>query len=111
MIIDNLVPSLERYVPAPGGTRLLSAVLPTGTALAGETPGKPPPMPAGFENAFQLGDPPGMHTTDTIDYAYVASGEIWLELDDGAETLVRAGDFVTQDGTRHACTIAHLSRS
>lgn len=45
---------------------------------------------------------PTMHTTDTIDFSVVLSGEIWLELDDGAETLVHAGDCVVQNGTRHA---------
>jgi len=30
-------------------------------------------------------DSPGMHTTDTIDFEYVISGEVWLELDDGKE--------------------------
>ncbi len=46
-------------------------------------------------------DNPTMHTTDTIDFNFVVSGEIWLELDDGAETLLRAGDCI-QNGTRHA---------
>src|SRR5271157_3515003 len=30
-------------------------------------------------------DRPGMHTTDTVDFDVVISGEVWLELDDGAE--------------------------
>lgn len=47
-------------------------------------------------------DNPGMHTTATIDYEFVVSGEITLELDDGAEVTVRAGDTVIQSGTRHA---------
>jgi mannose-6-phosphate isomerase-like protein (cupin superfamily) len=45
---------------------------------------------------------PGMHTTDTVDFDLVVSGEIWLELDDGAEVLLRTGDCVVQNGTRHA---------
>ena len=28
---------------------------------------------------------PGMHTTDTVDFDVVVSGEVYLELDDGAE--------------------------
>ena len=44
----------------------------------------------------------GMHTTKTIDYGIVLSGEIVLELDDGAERLLTAGDVVVQRGTRHA---------
>ena len=47
-------------------------------------------------------DNPGMHTTDTIDFEYVISGEAWLELDDGVEVHLRAGDTVVQNGTRHA---------
>jgi mannose-6-phosphate isomerase-like protein (cupin superfamily) len=29
------------------------------------------------------------------------SGEVWLELDDGAEVLLKAGDCVVQNGARH----------
>jgi mannose-6-phosphate isomerase-like protein (cupin superfamily) len=47
-------------------------------------------------------DHPGMHTTDTVDYDVVLSGEVWLELDDGAEVHLKAGDCVVQNGTRHA---------
>jgi len=47
-------------------------------------------------------DNPGMHRTDTIDYEYVISGEVWLELDDGKEVHLRPGDTVVQNGTRHA---------
>jgi mannose-6-phosphate isomerase-like protein (cupin superfamily) len=47
-------------------------------------------------------DHPGMHTTDTVDLDLVISGEVWLELDDGHEVHLRAGDCVIQNGTRHA---------
>jgi quercetin dioxygenase-like cupin family protein len=43
-----------------------------------------------------------MHTTDTVDYVVVLSGETWLELDNGERVLVRAGETVVQNGTRHA---------
>src|SRR5215469_4122300 len=46
-------------------------------------------------------DNPGMHTTDTIDFEVVLSGEVILELDDGAERVLRPGDTVVQNGTRH----------
>ena len=46
-------------------------------------------------------DNPGMHTTDTIDFEVVLSGEVVLELDDGAERTLRPGDTVVQNGTRH----------
>lgn len=47
-------------------------------------------------------DNPGMHTTDTIDFEYVISGEVYLELDDGREVHLKPGDTVVQNGTRHA---------
>lgn len=45
---------------------------------------------------------PDMHTTDTVDFDVVVSFEAYLELDDGAEVLLKAGDCVIQNGTRHA---------
>ena len=47
-------------------------------------------------------DHPGMHTTDTVDFDVIVSGEVYLELDDGAELLLKAGDCVIQNGTRHS---------
>jgi mannose-6-phosphate isomerase-like protein (cupin superfamily) len=52
--------------------------------------------------AFMEPDSPGMHTTNTIDFEYVVSGEVFLELDDGVEIHLRPGDTVVQNGTRHA---------
>ncbi len=46
-------------------------------------------------------DDPGMHTTDTIDMEVILSGEVILELDDGEERLLKPGDTVVQNGTRH----------
>ncbi|MGE0873829.1 MAG: cupin domain-containing protein [Burkholderiales bacterium] len=47
------------------------------------------------------GKHPGMHRTDTIDYAIILEGEIWAVMDEG-ETLMRAGDVLVQRGTNHA---------
>lgn len=47
-------------------------------------------------------DHPGMHTTDSVDFDVVVFGEIVLELDDGIEALLKTGDCVVQNGTRHA---------
>ncbi len=44
---------------------------------------------------------PGMHMTDTVDYALVLFGEIYAVLENG-ETLMRAGDVLIQRGTNHA---------
>jgi mannose-6-phosphate isomerase-like protein (cupin superfamily) len=46
-------------------------------------------------------DNPGMHTTATVDYGVVLSGEATLELDDGATVTLRPGDTYVQNGTRH----------
>jgi hypothetical protein len=45
---------------------------------------------------------PGMHTTDTVDYAIVLSGRIELELDNGVRVGLAPGDTVVQNATRHA---------
>ena len=47
------------------------------------------------------GKHPGMHRTETVDYAIVLEGEIWAVMDHG-ETLMRAGDVLIQRGTNHA---------
>jgi hypothetical protein len=60
-------------------------------------------------------DNPGMHTTQTVDIGVVLTGQLWLELDDGAEVQIGPGDIVVQNGTRHAwrnkssepCTVAY----
>jgi Cupin domain len=44
---------------------------------------------------------PGMHRTETVDYAIVLEGEIWAVMDEG-ETLLRTGDVLVQRGTNHA---------
>ena len=43
---------------------------------------------------------PGMHATDTVDYAIVLSGEIYAVMDEG-ETLLKAGDILIQCGANH----------
>jgi hypothetical protein len=44
---------------------------------------------------------PGMHATNTVDYAILLQGELVAILEDG-ETLMRAGDILIQRGTNHA---------
>jgi hypothetical protein len=103
---DGIHPPAPRYFPAPEGFRFsLSTIPPYGT---------PPPegidlmaAEAAVERAMPglLGhmepDAPGMHTTDTIDMEVILSGQVIIELDDGEERLLRPGDTVIQNGTRH----------
>ncbi|WP_060887249.1 cupin domain-containing protein [Streptomyces caniscabiei] len=99
--------SLKSYVPAPGETIALTVTFPPGSVYA--DPGWDP-VAAGaeqLENTPGLAelfepDNPGMHTTPTVDYGVVLSGEIVLDLDDGETALLHPGDLVVQNGTRHA---------
>jgi mannose-6-phosphate isomerase-like protein (cupin superfamily) len=104
---DGSPRTYSAYFPPVGGFRFGLFTVPPGSetipedidfkkALA-EMEEKLPGMAAHMEP-----DAPGMHTTDTIDFEYVISGEVWLELDDGKEVHLRAGDTVVQNGTRHA---------
>ena len=49
---------------------------------------------------FDPGHTQHWHRTDTIDYAFVVSGEITMQLDK-EEVLLKAGDVVIQRGTLH----------
>ena len=87
---DGARPPEAQYFPMPGGYRLGFFTLPPDgqeippdldiAAMLAEVAEKLPGM-------FDVNEPdnPGMHTTDTVDFEVVLSGEVWLELDDGAE--------------------------
>ncbi len=44
---------------------------------------------------------PFMHRTDSVDYAVVLTGEVYMMMDED-EVLLKAGDTVVQQGTNHA---------
>jgi quercetin dioxygenase-like cupin family protein len=50
---------------------------------------------------FNPGVAPRNHRTDSIDYGVVISGELDMELDDGAVVHLKAGDCIVQRGTIH----------
>lgn len=58
-------------------------------------------MPEPGVRRYPDGPHPGMHETDTIDYAIVLSGEIYAVMEKG-EKLLKAGDVLIQRGTNHA---------
>lgn len=103
---DGAMPAHEAYFPAVGGYRFgMFTLPPAGTEMAEGVD-----IAAGMAEVEQklpglLGhmepEDPGMHTTDTIDFEVVLSGEVILELDGGAERRLRPGDTVVQNGTRH----------
>lgn len=95
------VPAMvEPFFAGPGETRFVLFTLPSaGTAQPGwQDPGVEVP---GLTSHFDS-DGSGMHATDTLDYVVVLSGQISLELDEGVQVHLAAGDCVVQRGTRHA---------
>lgn len=104
--VDGREPSWTSYFPPPGGLRFSFSTIPPQDT--------PPPEgldPQAGEAEVEAALPgmlahmeveePGMHTTDTVDLEIVLRGELVLELDDGAERRLQAGDTVIQNGTRH----------
>jgi len=104
---DGARPVAPTYFPGPNGFRFgVFTVAPDSAvftedldveAALVEMEQKLPGMAAHMEP-----DNPGMHTTATIDYEFVVSGRVILELDDGETRELAAGDTVIQNGTRHA---------
>jgi len=103
---DGTEPAHPAYFPPPGGYRFgfftvppEGAELPPDLDLAAamaEMEQKLPGMASHMEP-----DNPGMHTTHTVDFEVVISGQIICELDDGAEVTLNPGDTFVQNGTRH----------
>ena len=97
----------DSVVPGPGGTSLHFVTFPPGSVFADPSfDGRAAQEEAlmrlrGLADHFEKEDP-GMHKTNTVDYAVVYDGEIWLELDDSETLHLKPGDVVVQNGTRHA---------
>jgi quercetin dioxygenase-like cupin family protein len=104
---DGSKPKARSYFPAVGGFRFGFFTIPPDGAS--EEPVDADSMAAaveferklpGMAKHFEPGQT-GMHTTPTIDYGVVLSGQAVLELDDGATVALSAGDAYIQNGTRH----------
>jgi mannose-6-phosphate isomerase-like protein (cupin superfamily) len=104
---DGSRPKARTYFPPVGGFRFGFFTLPP------DADGAPPPdidpvramvqverrlpgMARHFEPTV-----PGMHTSATVDYGVVLSGQAVLELDDGVTVTLEAGDTYVLNGTRH----------
>jgi mannose-6-phosphate isomerase-like protein (cupin superfamily) len=103
---DGSRPEVSAYFPPVGGFRFGLFTL----APANEVPPSDLDVDAALAEVeralpglfrYNEADEPGMHTTPTIDFEVVLAGEVELELDDGVKVLLRAGDTVVQNGTRH----------
>jgi len=91
--------------PPPGGTVLRIIDIPP-------EPSDPQELQRAMEATFSSmysdahrevkpGEHPGMHRTQTVDYALMLQGELTAILDE-EETVLRAGDVLIQRGTNHA---------
>jgi mannose-6-phosphate isomerase-like protein (cupin superfamily) len=100
-------PGATSLVAAPGESQLKIVIFPPDAVFADPSFD---PVAADAEQAVaQPGlaalfepDAPGMHMTQTVDYALVLDGAITLELDAGETVELRRGDVAIQNGTRHA---------
>ena len=65
---------------------------------------RPPPRRGSIFRVieFEPGNEQDMHVTQTIDYVLVMSGEIDMELDDGAQVHLSQGDVLVQRATVHS---------
>jgi mannose-6-phosphate isomerase-like protein (cupin superfamily) len=97
----------DSVVPGPGGTSLHFVTFPPASVFADPSfDGEAARDEAlirlrGLADHFEKEDP-AMHKTNTVDYAVVYDGEIWLELDNSETLHLKRGDVVVQNGTRHA---------
>lgn len=96
--------TMTSFVPPIGGTRFRLVEFPPASkrpfdaeAFHREFLSQAPGLAESGEKEDQ-----GMHTTDSVDYGIVISGEMTLELDDGATVDLKPGDCVVQNATRHA---------
>jgi mannose-6-phosphate isomerase-like protein (cupin superfamily) len=101
------VPNARTYFPPAGGFRFCfftlgpaTAALPADFDAAAAASQVQRDIP-GLLDVFEA-DNPGMHTSDTVDVDFVLSGEVDVELDDGVEVHLTAGDVLVQHGARHA---------
>jgi mannose-6-phosphate isomerase-like protein (cupin superfamily) len=104
---SGTAPPHPGYFPAEGGFRFGFFTIPPETTVASAPADLGPAFAEMHEKLPGMAEVlerenPGMHTTDTVDFDVVISGEVVLELDDGSEVLLKAGDCVVQNGTRHA---------
>lgn len=91
---DGAAPASEGLFPPPGGSSIaIVAIDPEGDDIDQQVVSVMGPW----------ADPtrPGIHRSPTLDYNFVLEGTLTLELDDGVEVTLAAGDLVVQNGTRH----------
>ena len=90
-------PAAPGIFPPVGGIRFI-----IGTYLPGDFIAPEPTPEMHLEDGDELGGAnAGFHGTDTTDFGVVLSGNLALQLDDGAEVSLAPGDVLIENGTRH----------
>ena len=90
-------PAARGIFPPLGGIRFI-----IGTYLPGDFIAPEPTPEMHLEDGDELGGAKaGFHRTDTTDFGVVLSGNLALQLDDGAELSLSPGDVLIENGTRH----------
>lgn len=91
---DPVAPVTAGWWPPPGGIRV---------TLSSRKPDRidAPPPPSGQRDWPDIDDAAGFHASTSTDIIVMIAGTIWLELDDGVEVRLSAGDVLVQNGTRH----------
>jgi hypothetical protein len=92
------------FAPA-GGYRIQVCEFPAAGAESNLVPrGVTPELGTSIHRSGQGAEntrPGSMHSTDSVDIMVVLDGEIGLQLEGGAEVLLRAGDVLVQNGVAH----------
>src|SRR5260370_24436705 len=89
-------PAAPAIFPPLGGIRFI-----IGTYLPGDFIAPEPTPEMHLRDGNELGvATAGFHTTDTTDFGVVLSGNLALQLDDGAEGSLSTGDVLIEYGTR-----------
>jgi mannose-6-phosphate isomerase-like protein (cupin superfamily) len=96
---DDPSVTMTRFLPDAGGTRFRIVKIPPSVPDDDDTFWKE--YSKKVPDLAEAHEKNGMHTTDSVDYGIVLSGEICLELDDKKQVHLKAGDCVVQNGTRH----------
>jgi mannose-6-phosphate isomerase-like protein (cupin superfamily) len=91
--------TLPFHFPEPECTTVVISILPPDEVMLKVAGEKGIDLDKAHRDMFN--DKRPMHTTDTIDFDIVMSGEIWMEVDDGIEVHLKPFDCVVMNGTRH----------
>ncbi|TIX41663.1 MAG: cupin domain-containing protein [Mesorhizobium sp.] len=118
VMAENTLGDSPSFAPPPNGYTYVVTTFPPDSSWDYEGGYAKALSDWGAGDSLDENDPPGMHTTDSIDIVTIISGEIWAIVETG-ETLMKPGDTLVQRGTKHAwsnrsdkdCVIAALHLS